>query len=401
MRQPKLKLFLATLLAYFCLDIVPIGITRASEHMGMYRDNFWATGQINETSETEHTEYTEHTERSPQILASKSQKSKLARLEQLANLINLDQSAYARSSAGRDRSGSFKKSTPTSSPSPNRSNSKPSSNPTSEPTSSPSPSRSPSSNNTNNDRNSSSSNSPDRNTNRSPSNPNGGGGGISMFWLLLPPGAIAALILFGKSNKSNNGHSVIAPAAIDPETVTISKLQVALLATADDLQTQLTELVTRIDTGTESGRAELLQEAVLALLRNSEHWSHVLATSDVLPRDNAESVFNQLSIAERKNFSAETLSKVNGSLSTKEINQYADDAPAAYIVVTILLGTEHDRALYEEVRSPEMLQKALEKIAAIESDHIAVLELLWSPQTSEDSLTYDELLTEYTNMVQL
>lgn len=40
-------------------------------------------------------------------------------------------------------------------------------------------------------------------------------------------------------------------------------------------------------------------------------------------------------------------------------------------------------------------------MASIRSDYLMVFELLWSPQTETDSLTYDELLTEYTEMVQI
>ncbi len=35
------------------------------------------------------------------------------------------------------------------------------------------------------------------------------------------------------------------------------------------------------------------------------------------------------------------------------------------------------------------------------SDYLMMFELIWSPQVETDSLTYDELLTEYTNMAQI
>jgi uncharacterized membrane protein len=399
MPQPKLKLFLATLAIGFWLDALPINRIISTNYLAGDRSDY--PNQLAHRSN--------HPTNPEPGLTGLSREP----VKKLIKFVVSDHAAYARSSGGRTRSGSFNKSTPTSSP-----KSSPRSTPTSKPTATatPSPSRSPS-RSTSSDRSNSNTSTTNNNRNSSPqpinnsNNPgivtssrniSGSDRGLNPFWLILPVAGIAALSAFSsKSSKSSAGLSG-APVAMDNDTVTISKLQVALLANASPLQAQLTEMVTRIDTETDRGRAELLQEAVLALLRHSDYWSHVLASSDVVPRDRAEYVFNQLSIAERKNFSVETLTKVKGSVSTQQMTAaQMDDAPAEYIVVTLLLGTEHDRPLYNEVRSPEALQKALEKIAAIEPEHIAVLELLWSPQSSEDSMTYDELLSEYTNMVQL
>jgi uncharacterized membrane protein len=70
-------------------------------------------------------------------------------------------------------------------------------------------------------------------------------------------------------------------------------------------------------------------------------------------------------------------------------------------VVTLLVGTAHDKPLFNQIRTTEELTEILEKLASLSSDHLMVFELLWSPQDARDSLTYDELLTEYTEMVQI
>jgi uncharacterized membrane protein len=49
----------------------------------------------------------------------------------------------------------------------------------------------------------------------------------------------------------------------------------------------------------------------------------------------------------------------------------------------------------------ETLKEALEKVASVRPDYLMTFELLWSPQVEADSLTYDELLTEYTDMLQI
>ncbi len=65
------------------------------------------------------------------------------------------------------------------------------------------------------------------------------------------------------------------------------------------------------------------------------------------------------------------------------------------------MGTADDNPLFKEIHTREELQAALQKVASIRSDYLMVFELLWSPQSETDSLTYDELLTEYTDMIQL
>ncbi|AFY74354.1 putative membrane protein [Synechococcus sp. PCC 7502] len=187
---------------------------------------------------------------------------------------------------------------------------------------------------------------------------------------------------------------------LDNNKVTISKLQVGLLAEARVIQSQLTELSLDADTETPEGLLMLLQESAIALLRTPENWVYVSSSSQATTRDKAEDLFNSLSIAERTKFSTETLVNMNGRVRTS--NNYKNDpdqAPAAYIVVTLLIGTEYDQPLFGQINSREALQNALEKIAGISGEALSVFELLWTPQTETDALTYDEMLSEYTDMV--
>ncbi len=75
--------------------------------------------------------------------------------------------------------------------------------------------------------------------------------------------------------------------------------------------------------------------------------------------------------------------------------------PGSYIVVTLLIGTENDRPLFGDVYSAKELKQALERIAATPPEYLTVFELLWTPQSETESLTYDELLTEYTKLMQI
>jgi uncharacterized membrane protein len=220
-----------------------------------------------------------------------------------------------------------------------------------------------------------------------------------LLWSLLLgiPTAIVLFIAFRKLRGAAAPENVL-----ENDTVTVSKVQVALLAQARQIQSELSNLIENYDPNTPEGLLQQLQESALALLRTPENWTHVLASSQVVKdRESAEELFNQLAIEERSKFSVESLVRVGGKISRQQVQLDPDEAPASYIVVTLLVGTAHDQPLFDSIRTTEDLQAALEKIAALPADYLMVFALLWSPQEATDSLTYDELLTEYSDMVQL
>ena len=202
-------------------------------------------------------------------------------------------------------------------------------------------------------------------------------------------------------NHAINANHVIGNSEIDNNIVTVSKIQVGLLAEARAIQTQLSEYSLSTDTETPEGLAQLLQEASLALLRTESSWTHVSASSKtVRNREEAQAIFTQLSIEERSKFSAETLTNVNGIRRLQD-NSKQDNEPGSYIVVTLLIGTENDRPLFGNVYSVKELKQALQRIAATPPEYLTVFELLWTPQSETESLTYDELLSEYTKLMQV
>jgi len=212
---------------------------------------------------------------------------------------------------------------------------------------------------------------------------------------------LLALCIWAIGRSLNSGTASVKN-ELENDTVTVSKVQVALLAQARSIQSQLSSLTLNADTQTSAGLAQLLQESALALLRSPEYWTHVSTSSQsVRSREEAENLFTQLSVRERSKFNVEALAHVDGRISQR--NPILPDASesADYIVVTLLVGTAYDKPLFGEIRTTEALQQALEQIAAIPSEHLLVFELLWSPQAEADSLTYDELLTEYTDMIQI
>jgi len=188
---------------------------------------------------------------------------------------------------------------------------------------------------------------------------------------------------------------------LENDIVTVSKLQVALQSSASSLQSELSQLTLEADTEAIQGLKKLLEDAVVALLRNAEHWTHVFGSSETISnREAAEVVFNRLSIEERSKFSTETLSNVDGKIRTRDVVEpEAKEKGAAYIVVTLLVGTADDRPLFASIDSAGEMQEVLKNVAAIQLDYLMVFELLWSPQVETDTLTEAELAAEYRELV--
>ena len=219
---------------------------------------------------------------------------------------------------------------------------------------------------------------------------------------------LAVILLFTlvlnvlKAIQGSFGQKVItAEQELDNDTVTVSKIQVALLAQARSLQSLLSELSLNSNTDSSEGLLQLMQESVLVLLRNAENWTHVSTSSQSVHRDRAEVVFNEILLQQRSNLSVETLTNVNGLRQQKPVTSDIEEGSAGYIVVTLIIGTADDRPIFTEVRTIEALTTTLTKIGSMRSDYLMMFELIWSPQVETDTLTYDELLTEYTNMAQI
>ncbi len=180
----------------------------------------------------------------------------------------------------------------------------------------------------------------------------------------------------------------------------VSKLQVAMLAEAREVQIQLTELALKFDVESATARAEFLQEAVLSVLRSPESWTHFSADSQtVASREEAAQIFNQISIQERSKLSGETLSIVNGDIRRQESVSDGNREPGEYIVVTFLIGTDDTKSLFGDIRDVGELKAALERAAATPTESLLVFELIWSPQQETDSLTGDDLLGSYADLI--
>jgi uncharacterized membrane protein len=308
------------------------------------------------------------------------------------------------SSGGRSRGGSFNRSAPS------NSNSQPSSGggsnnnsqPNSQPRNNPQPQNQPNYNNNYNYNNNSRPNTYVNpvivgNNNRSDDE------GVFLIFLLLLGGVGAIGLLIWWLSRNNKGSSAAGGGTeLANEVVTVTCLQIALLATAREVQKDLADLATESDLSTPEGLATQLRESILILMRSPETWTHARSTSRTVQNlKEAEVLFEQMSITERSKFSDEVIVNNQGKIKNKAYTVDPDAEPAAYIVATLLVATADDKPLFPDVRTEEDLKTALARMAAVSPEYLMVFELLWTPAAEDDSLSYDQLLANYADMGQL
>ena len=228
----------------------------------------------------------------------------------------------------------------------------------------------------------------------------GGFSGIFGLFIML---AIASFLVRTFQNvmagsdegDSLNGYSY---SGAPSNQVSVAKVQVGLLAQARDLQKDLDKLAATADTGTQAGRAKVLQESTLALLRHPEYWVYGATESMKSGVDAAEAKFNQLALGERSKFTAETLTNVNNERNVPAKSDAVDlvktEENNEYIMVTIIAGALGKLEM-PKVTDSQSLEKAIRQVGALGSDRLLALEVLWTPQAKGDTLSTDDILTYY------
>lgn len=229
----------------------------------------------------------------------------------------------------------------------------------------------------------------------------GFGGGFGGLFSILIVIAIANFLIksFRNATSEETGDNL----GYSNPQVSVAQVQVGLLANARYLQPELNQLAMRADMGTASGRARVLQETSLALLRHPEYWVYGTAEAQKTALNSAEAKFNQFALSERSKFTAETLTNVENQLSqaanrsSSTITTTDNTETGEYIIVTLIVGAEGKLEL-PKINGSEDLQQALRQIGSIGSDRLLAVEILWTPQAEGDTLTTDDILANYPNL---
>lgn len=220
------------------------------------------------------------------------------------------------------------------------------------------------------------------------------GGLFSMLILLTVAGFLV--------QSFRNFRSETSEAELDNPSVSVTRLQVGLLAQARELQTDLERIALSANTSNTAGLTKLLQDTTLALLRHPEYWVYAGSESQLTRLNAAEAQFNRYSLTERSKFSVETLSNYNNQLQQAGAKTalLESDQPThpkgsgEYIVVTVIVGAQGKLQL-PEVRSADDLRMAINQLGAVGSDQLLAVEVLWTPESKNDVLTSDDMIVGY------
>ncbi len=227
-----------------------------------------------------------------------------------------------------------------------------------------------------------------------------GGGFGGLFTLLLFLGLANFLVRAVQNAQTGDGEIGAGNPA-----VTVAQLQIGLLANARSLQDDLNRMALTANTASTEGLTQVLQESSLALLRHPEYWQYATASTTQTRLLTAEQTFNQKALVERSKFTGETLTNVNSQLQQSETKVTLLDAagvhsevgPDAYIVATVLVATQGALTL-PKVTSTDDVRQALSQLGSVASDRLLAVEILWTPQSSGEALSADELIAEYPNL---
>ncbi|CAI5477272.1 unnamed protein product [Closterium sp. Yama58-4] len=220
----------------------------------------------------------------------------------------------------------------------------------------------------------------------------GGGGGGGLFNLL-----VIGIVIWFVSQSVMGFLSSAQEEGVWQETQrsSVVRLQVGLLGSARRLQRDLDRIADRADASSPEGLHYILQETVLALLRNPDYCIYGFSSSEVNNDSYAgEAAFNRMSMEERSKFKEETLVNVDGIRRRVTRNPSQERMNSEYIVVTVLAATEGTLRL-PGIKSASDLREALTRLGSIPADELQAVEVLWTPQDDEDTLTERDMLLDY------
>jgi uncharacterized membrane protein len=229
----------------------------------------------------------------------------------------------------------------------------------------------------------------------------GGGfgfGGILGLLIVLGIVVLVGKVLLqnlGTARRLRLGRSTAGPLRGDRYAVV--KCQLALLSTARSLQRDLRNYASTATTDTVTGLAAALHDVVVALRRHSEYWKYgTIQVQQVGAIDEAERAFNEMVSQERAKLSEELTVNIDGVRRQTPMQERPKaDEVGSYLVVTLIVATGYPNFTANRTPSMQEFEATLQRLGTLLASDILALEVMWSPEDPDDSLTEDELIAEY------
>jgi uncharacterized membrane protein len=229
----------------------------------------------------------------------------------------------------------------------------------------------------------------------------GGGfsfGGILTVLIILGIVVIVGRVLLRNLATARRSRQDGAPSApLSEGRYAVVKCQIAMLSTARALQRELQTFANTSTTDTVVGLAAALQDVVMTIRRYSQYWRYgAVQVQQAETLDDTERVFNRVVAQERAKLSEELTVNIDGGRRQAARRDSALSSEVGqYLVVTLIVATSYPA--FEAYQTPSLkdIEDTLERLGTLLTSDLLALEVIWSPENPEDTLTEDELIAEY------
>ena len=236
----------------------------------------------------------------------------------------------------------------------------------------------------------------------------GGGFGFPLFFPVFGfGGGLLPMVLFflfiwlsrQVSSSSVGGGGVGAPQR--PSDCNLIQVEVAMLATAKEVPDALHHLVATTDTSTRYGLAQILQQSALLLMRHQQFWHAASYDFKRVRYDQAEAGFNSMTMEARSKLNYETITNVNGmqQADTTHPATSADSLPPGDYIVVVLIVASSAPLQPRKVQTSEDLREQIAEIAGASGPALEAVEVIWQPDSSTESLSRDDLIVHYPELM--
>lgn len=218
--------------------------------------------------------------------------------------------------------------------------------------------------------------------------------GVLYFFVLRP--VINARRRQGFMGSDDEGYSE-AP-AVKPGVYT---LDIAVSSTAArDLQKRLEELGVSADSP--EGLAKALRETALALnRRKDEVEGAAITTKEKINITEAEQLFENAVTKARSRYQVDTFSAEQGKVRRSQAPaDTGKEGILEFLVVSFVVGTTQPLTL-PKLTDRKSLEEVLFKLSSVPASQLAALEVVWTPGDPNDSLTRDDLMAAFPEIVML
>ncbi|KAJ8768463.1 hypothetical protein K2173_021616 [Erythroxylum novogranatense] len=171
-------------------------------------------------------------------------------------------------------------------------------------------------------------------------------------------------------------------------------VQIGVQGKSSSLQRELNEIAKTTDTSSLKGWRHILRESTLALLRHPDNFiSGHASVKSFWSTESVEKRFKKLVLEEREKFDMESLTNVNNVKRQKVLIPKASKLGKSYMVVTVLLAA---KGLYTvpTVQSADDMEDTLRSLHT-SADKLLAIEVFWTPQDENDTLSEEEFLENY------